>query len=93
MSTDQTMSTKAMPYDDDGVLLDDESMASDESSVAETSLGKKETRVVSKLRVCLMILLVTLALGACLSAYFMGRMAEREEFEDAIDSHAAKVSS
>ena len=90
MSTDKTMSTKAMPYDDDA-LLDDESMASDESSVAETSLAKNETRVVSKLRLCLLLLLVALALLVSLLSYFMGRMAEREDFEQAMESHAAKV--
>lgn len=79
-------------FHDEDVLLDDESMASVESSIAETSLAKRETRVVSLFRVLLLVVLTLTALAVSLTALALAKDAEEADFEQTFEGHARKVS-
>lgn len=79
-------------FHDEDVLLDDESMASVESSTAETSLAKRETRVVSLFRVLLLVVLTLTALAVSLTALALAKDAEEADFEQTFEGHARKVS-
>jgi len=78
--------------DEDGLVgLDEESIASEDSSTGESSLAKNETKFVSRFRILLLFLLVGTALSVSLTAYFVNAEGEREDFVNAVASHATKI--
>ena len=80
--------------DDDDVLVDvdDDSMTGEgDSSVANLSIAKKETKAVAFFRVILFVALIVLAVGVSLVAYFASRKGEIEDFENTFEGHALKV--
>ena len=79
--------------EDDDVLVDvdNESIASVESSVAETSLAKRETQVVSVFRIILIVLLMATAFAVSLTSYVLSMKGEQDDFAAAFEGHALKV--
>ena len=76
--------------DEDALVdVDDSSMAGEES--VTLSIAKNETRVVAIFRVILFVVLVAVATGASLLAFFDTKNDEMEDFEASFEGHAAKV--
>lgn len=81
--------------EDDDVLVgvEDDSMTDEGgSSVANLSIGKKETKAVAFFRVILFVALVVLAIGVSLIAFFASKQGEIDDFENTFQGHALKVS-
>lgn len=81
--------------EDDDVLVgvEDDSMTDEgDSSVANLSIGKKETKAVAFFRVILFVALVVLAIGVSLIAFFASKQGEIDDFENTFQGHALRVS-
>ena len=58
----------------------------------ELAIAEKETKVVSVFRIVLMAMLVVVAIAVSLTAFFITRQSEQDDFEKTFASHASKVS-
>lgn len=93
MSDRREQSKDTIEDDEMLVGVDDNSMTGDgESSVANLSIAKKETKAVAVFRVILLVALVALAVGVSLIAFFFSKNGEIEDFETTFEGHALKVS-
>lgn len=81
-------------HDDSDAIVEigDDSTVGDAPSMGETSLAKNETKAVYLFRILLMIMLISTALAVSLTAFFLIRQGEQDDFESAFEGHASKVS-
>ncbi|CAB9501058.1 Receptor-type guanylate cyclase gcy [Seminavis robusta] len=70
------------------IEYEDEHKKAQEETV---EIAHDETKVVTGLRVVLMIVLVAVAIAVCLTAYFTTREAEVNDFESAFENYANKI--
>lgn len=81
-------------HDEEDQLVDISSSDGDPSAAStsgETSIAKDETKTVNCFRLLLLAALIATALCVSLTAFFMIRNGEQEEFEGTFRSHATKI--